>query len=429
MKRKTILVVLLALAVIVLIVFETAQPGRINWTESLTKDDRIPFGTYILYHELDELFPEQEIIPYKEPLRDLEDETRPYYDYTGNEQTLTSGHERFNYIYFHKSNDFAGYGTKQLMRMMRSGANVFLASSKLNYKLEDSLGVQMDIDPKEDAPYNKRDDAAYMKRFRKKETTIRMTEQAESPDKVTYNRFTVQAYIKYVDEDDGWQILAKNAEDRPVLIRKPLGKGQVIVCSTPLLFTNFNMLIDERAKLAFAMLSYLPVQTTYWDNYFRDSRQQSQSQLRAVLASAPLKWSYITGLSALFLAAFFLWKRRQRLIPIIEPPENTTVQYAETIGRLYFQHGDHKNIADKRIDSLLAYIREHFYLRTNSLSDPDFAKRLHDKTGFDTDKIAQLLQMIKQVSYQAEITEAALVRLTSLIEDFYEHTRVTAKQN
>ena len=42
-------------------------------------------------------------------------------------------------------------------------------------------------------------------------------------------------------------------------------------------------------------------------------------------------------------------KRRQRVVPIINPLPNTTLDFTKTIGNLYYQEGNHQNIVDKKI--------------------------------------------------------------------------------
>ncbi len=425
MKRTTVIIILLVIVVIGLIVLEASQPQPLDWTQSYLKDDKRPNGTWVMHQQLDELMPGTKVQPLEKSIDQWHE--RLTYEhlglYEGSLAKDSATQVNLNYIYFHKYDDFAQRGTQYLLDIVGGGANVFMITNSLTYALKDTLGIDIGIDEKDIIPYEFQDDPEYVRNFQNRETAIELTQKPGS-EPVTYKRFTVPNFFKYVDEDEGWEVLAKNAEGEPVLIRNRMGKGQLIMSSTPGLFTNFNMLIDERAEQAFAMLSYLPVQQTYYDVYYRDPRQQSTSRLRVVLDDPALKWAYYTGLIALVLAVIFFGKRRQRLIPVIYPPENTSMQYAETLGRLYYQHSDHKNIADKRIDNFLADIRTRFYLRTNNL-DEEFMKRLHNKTGFDGAKLAELIQLIKQVSYQAEIEEDTLIKLNQLIEDFYAHTRET----
>jgi hypothetical protein len=62
-------------------------------------------------------------------------------------------------------------------------------------------------------------------------------------------------------------------------------------------------------------------------------------------------------------------KRRQRIIKPLQPNINTSVAFTETVGRLYLQKKDNRNIADKMITYFLEHIRNQYFLNTNQLND------------------------------------------------------------
>jgi len=62
-------------------------------------------------------------------------------------------------------------------------------------------------------------------------------------------------------------------------------------------------------------------------------------------------------------------KRRQRKIPILETNRNTSLEFVETIGRLYFQQQDHKGIIKKQMHLFLAHLRQRYNLVIRDLDD------------------------------------------------------------
>src|SRR5882724_3741531 len=56
---KYILILTLTLALVITVEWLSPQP--INWTPTFTKQDKIPFGTYVLFNLLPEIFPGQPI--------------------------------------------------------------------------------------------------------------------------------------------------------------------------------------------------------------------------------------------------------------------------------------------------------------------------------------------------------------------------------
>ena len=48
-----------------LISWEFLKPKPIDWSVTLTRKDKIPYGTYVLYNTLKDIFPERKIIENK----------------------------------------------------------------------------------------------------------------------------------------------------------------------------------------------------------------------------------------------------------------------------------------------------------------------------------------------------------------------------
>ena len=86
-----------------------------------------------------------------------------------------------------------------------------------------------------------------------------------------------------------------------------------------------------------------------------------QSIFRYIFTQPALTWAYYLVLIGLLFYALFAGKRTQRVIPVVEPPRNTSLEFAQTVGRLYFQQGDHDNLARKKIQYFLAGLRERYH--------------------------------------------------------------------
>jgi hypothetical protein len=170
------------------------------------------------------------------------------------------------------------------------------------------------------------------------------------------------------------------------------------------------------------LLSHLPNRPVVWDDYLNRSVSISGSLLRFVFKNPGLKWAWYVLVSGVLLYVFFLGKRRQKPIPIIVPPKNTTVEFAETIGRLYYQSKDHKNIAEKRIQFLLEHIRTRYFIPTDKL-DSAFYERVSGRTGIPLDKVKTLFTLVKHIRIKEQIAEEELAKLNSLIEEFHHRTK------
>jgi len=108
----------------------------------------------------------------------------------------------------------------------------------------------------------------------------------------------------------------------------------------------------------------------------------------------------------------------QRVVEAAEPNNNTTVAFTETIGRLYLQKKDNRNIADKQITYLLEHIRNQYYLNTSQVND-EFIAALSRKTNASKEGMDKLFQMIHTIQQSEEISDDQLLELNSQVENFF----------
>ncbi len=124
------------------------------------------------------------------------------------------------------------------------------------------------------------------------------------------------------------------------------GLGKIYFHTQPLVFTNYH-LINGNVGYASKVLSYLPIQKTVWDNYYKLDRYVNDSPMRYILSQAPLQAAYYLLLLTLLLYLVVESKRRQRVIPVLKPLENRSLQFVKTMGGLYFRQKNNTNLAQK----------------------------------------------------------------------------------
>jgi hypothetical protein len=139
--------------------------------------------------------------------------------------------------------------------------------------------------------------------------------------------------------------------------------------------------------------------------------------LRFILTHAPLQWAYYITVLSVLLFMIFEAKRKQRIIPVIRPLGNTTLEFIRTIGSLYFQRQDHKNVAEKKIHYLMDLIRSHYWIQTHSL-DEGFVVALAGKTGKPEQDVRELVEAIADIRAREKISANELVNLNTKIEEF-----------
>jgi len=183
-------------------------------------------------------------------------------------------------------------------------------------------------------------------------------------------------------------------------------------------FTNIYLLAGTNNEFVSNTLSYLPQSKVYRTEYYHLGRMEAETPLRFILTTEPLKWAYYITFVSILLFMLFEAKRKQRIIPIIPPLANTTLEFVSTIGNLYYQKADHKNIAEKKIQFFLEQIRTNYYLSTNQRDDL-FITSLAKKTGNSEETTRSLMKKIDQVLSSSQIDKDTLIDLNGQIEKFY----------
>ena len=179
---------------------------------------------------------------------------------------------------------------------------------------------------------------------------------------------------------------------------------------------------SDNNEYVYKALSHLPVQKTFWDDYYKDGNKFTASSLQYILSQQSLKWAYYIILASAVLFIFFYGRRRQRIIPVISRLKNTTIEFVETVGNLYYQQKDYKNIAEKKISYFLDYIRNKYLIKSNTF-DEETIQKLADKSSNSTGNIKSILNKIKQINGSPKISEDDLLDINYKIEKFYERTK------
>ncbi|NLX66989.1 MAG: hypothetical protein GXZ19_09550, partial [Bacteroidales bacterium] len=166
---------------------------------------------------------------------------------------------------------------------------------------------------------------------------------------------------------------------------------------------------------------YLPVdEPIVWfvANRERDTLLRN-NQLSVLFRYPALRLAWLIFLYGLILFVFFTAKRKQRVVPLIKPLQNSTVEFTQTIGNLYFQEGDTSDIARKKIIYFLDRVRRRYNIETQ-LPEDKLAERLHLKSGKDRELIGDILSLIGKIESQNRCAKQQLVQLSVWMDQFWE---------
>ncbi len=246
-------------------------------------------------------------------------------------------------------------------------------------------------------------------------------------DKFAYYYYPFQNHFSKLDSSNT-RILGYNDYKQPNFIVHFYGKGKLYLHCEPRAFSNYFLLKETNYGYLKNSLTFTKgePQHVYWDDYYygvtyrKDGNNGGRGTLSEINKYPSLVYAF--WLSALLLLIYLLFggKRVQRIINQIKPNENTTVTFTETVGRLYLQKKDNKNIADKMITYFNEYIRNTYFLNTNQVN-ADFVSVLSRKSGVDKDKVDTLYRSIVATQNSAVVNDYQLLSLHEQIQQFYKN--------
>ena len=376
-------------------------------SETYSSIDKRPFGAYVAYHQLVEMFyrntVREEKKNFEESWKNIDDTASVYISIASSLYTTDED-----------VNSIIAYAEK--------GNSAFFAAGEFNQNLLNELGCKVApvslLQQFSDKPY--------------KNTAIKIkTGHQFDSSRYQYFYFPLTAKILKYNSNDT-RILGVNENGDPDFIVVFKGKGRIFLHCEPRAFSNYFLLQKNNYQYlekAFGYVDAYP-EHVYWNNYYakllsqdqainnRSGRDSSFNSFSTILSYPQLAAAFWLGLIMLLLYILFGIKRRQRIIEIVKPNENTTVTFTETIGRLYLQKKDNKNIADKMITYFNEYIRNNYFLNTNLINDA-FITTLSRKSGVPRDKVDSLYRAIDHVHHYPDIDDFKLLSLNGQIQDFF----------
>jgi hypothetical protein len=208
--------------------------------------------------------------------------------------------------------------------------------------------------------------------------------------------------------------LAFDDENHPILLRYPIGKGNLIVSCTPLLFTNYAVLNDSIHPFIWQSLACLKgkplVRTEYYEK--GSSGGKSTSVFRYLLSQPALRWAYNILFATLILLMFFTAKRKQKPIPVVKPPPNKMLDFVRSISALYLIKNNNADIILKKYiywgDALR---REYGIDIVNEEHTPDFVRQFAVKTGMDENEAKHLFMELDGIRENTSVNDKKMMDL------------------
>ena len=167
----------------------------------------------------------------------------------------------------------------------------------------------------------------------------------------------------YYSYDDCWYGVraAQGVRSRFALAAtRRVGRGELTVVAMPYVYTNYGVLCTDISPMLMRLMTQIgdrPVLRTTSYMRTRADYDAGNSPLRYVLGRAPLRRAWRLAALLLLLFCVFKARRRQRVIPVVAPPANHSLEFARLVGTLYWQRGDNADLVRKKFRLLAERLR------------------------------------------------------------------------
>lgn len=391
-KKVKIYLGFFGLLIISIVYIESVKPKPINWFPSYVSNHKIPYGTYVLRKELDNIFPKTNISNIKiSPYVFLQDSTK-----IG------------TYIFIDDAINFGKDEFKKLLKFVNRGNDVLISTHGMQI---DTLGLE----------------TAYLSSTDLDETPFfKLLNKNLSTKEFSFDRNFINTSFVKIDTSStvvlGKTGYVNKSEERVAegvnFIKQPYGKGNFYLHTFPEAFTNYFILTSPNQQYTSSILSYIDsTKPILWDAYYKTGKSRISSPMYYVLSSKSLKWAYYIMLIGVIFFVIFEGKRKQRYIPIITPLRNQTLAFTRTIANMYYEKSEHKRIAEHKINYLLEYIRTKLHVSTAIMNDY-FYSYVASRSGNPNEKVIALFSYIDKIHLKNTITKEELIKLNTLIEEF-----------
>lgn len=367
------------------------QKKELNKRISLSRVDDIPYGASVAYNQLSSLFPDADInVASKSPAN------------------LFNSYGKRAFIILGTRIEADGQDVANLKSWVSQGNHVFMSATDYSDTLLSSLHLES---------------ASSLLYGDSLQVSVLNPVSGDSQSFV-YPGIRRDSYLTKLDTGYA-TVLGRDAQGRPNMVRfRYTGGGSLILQFAPLAFSNFFLLHKRNIGYYEQALSYIPkdVREVIWDDYFRLYHPRAGFQTLSFIFNNPaLAAAFWLLLILLALIYIFESKRKQRPVPVIEGLRNQSLDFVKTIGRLYFQRRDNRNLVGKMANHFYDHIRTRYNMQSGPGEEEydRFVERLSYKTGVRIEVLRELMGEMHGLLAGSVVSDEQLLAFDEKLEAFY----------
>lgn len=375
MGKEKILYIILGVLFVTYVIVEYYSPKPLDWTVTYAQNDKNPYGGYILYDRLDDFFTDKAV------------SFQTLY-----EEADSAAHLLILATHFNPSDA----DIEAIFSILDQGRTVLVGAGVFSDSFLDALQIGAEFHPLEGLT----EDSIAVNMTA---TTVQMP--------ASFINFTFNT-----DSSKLWEVHAR--AEGAVLISKQYPESRLILTSVPFAFSNYGLVHQNVYLFVEEALNKIPPGDIHYNRFYHVGKQEPATPLRYVLSQAPLRWALFLTVLVVVLYLVFGSQRLQRAIPVLEPLQNTTIQFIKTIGALYYRERNHKNAALKLTSHFTNALGSRYYI--HAFNESTF-KTLSAKSGVPLEDVAKTFDLIQAVKQSTRVSEEMLKQLYEKIRMFKNH--------
>lgn len=367
-----------------------------NWNYSLDKNSTEPYGLYLAYDQLKQIYPNAE----KETIYDFNEyvsENRGSSSYDKKYTLLISITDR---IQLNKEE------AEDLYVYVSNGGVVLMISDDFSSEIDSVF----DIESKSKTmryPFKKKDSVS--------------TYDILWDDEWHSYQIDLPFAVDYFKQDSGWGMRKVDDKWQPNVIARDIGDGQIVFSNSPEMFTNYALLKDSNIGYYEKFLSSFG-RGTYYIKWFskkdlRAKRNRAESNFMELLKQKPYRYAFFTLLAMALLFLLFETRRRQREVSVVPPVINDSLSFTETIGQLYYGEKDNRNLAGKMIRYYLEHIRTSYNIPTTHLNE-ELAHKLARKLNKSNTDVEHFIIYLQNNLAAGNLSEDSIKKLYKTLKNY-----------
>lgn len=402
MKKNILFILFILLVFVVMYFVNKTSPQKFRWEATYENSDRQPYGAHVLDKMLEASWNDLYIHSYD----DIIDLYYAYVEDSAQANVLIVCDD------FYTDEDDIDY----LLAFVKKGGNVLIAADRFDYALMDTLAfkpcyysdywpINLSIEQKEHIS------VSFVN------PSLANSTIGKAPKALISKYFCFKENKKTVFDEP--YVLAIDENDKALMINYKIGNGNLILSCTPLLFTNYTILSDSLHPFIWNSMAYLDgrplIRTEHYMAGNDFSLDNKQGVFRYLLEQPSLRWAFYISLVAILLFMIFTTRRKQKLIPVIAPPQNRMLEFVHSISALYLSQGNNTDIIKKKYIFWADEIKGKYGIDIlNEEHNEAFFQRFAAKTGMPLHRVKSIFRDLDRIMrFDMDVSDEDMINMIS----------------